>query len=276
MQNRLYWLKLLVVTMAGYGLIVSEANASDYNMRAKLERKHRYSGLSYEVYDDLINDTNPNKEKAYNYYENNNYTNKRADTGAGRTIRRDSLIVPRQKMYSRYSSNQQYILRRAEQSATLFSFGDKNAYGKIDDSSIFAVKMPYRGHYKVGNPYEIMGKTYYPREDKHYSEIGVSSWYGEDFYGKKTANGEIYNMYDLTAAHRTLPLPSIVRVTNLENGKSIRLRVNDRGPFAKNRIIDVSKAAASQLGFHEQGTTRVKVEFLQKDTEKLLKMLNLK
>lgn len=146
----------------------------------------------------------------------------------------------------------------------------------VDDSSIFNVRVPYSGHYKVGNPYVIMGQTYYPHENPNYSEIGVSSWYGEDFYGKKTANGEIYNMYDLTAAHRTLPLPSIVRVTNLENGRSIRLRVNDRGPFAKNRIIDVSKYAASQLDFHQQGTTRVKVEFLREDTEQLLRMLNLK
>ena len=93
------------------------------------------------------------------------------------------------------------------------------------------------GNYKVGKPYKIMGKWYYPKEDYSYSEIGTASWYGKDFHAKYTANGEIYDMNTLTAAHRTLPLPSIVRVTNLENGRSLVLRVNDRGPFAKNRII---------------------------------------
>ena len=125
------------------------------------------------------------------------------------------------------------------------------------------------GIYKVGNPYKIMGKWYYPKEDYNYKEVGVASWYGEDFHAKRTANGEKYDMYSLTAAHRTLPLPSIVKVTNLENGRSLVLRVNDRGPYAKNRIIDVSKRASQLLGFQAQGTTKVRVEVMEKESKAL-------
>jgi rare lipoprotein A len=117
------------------------------------------------------------------------------------------------------------------------------------------------GHYKVGNPYQISGVWYYPKEDPFYDETGIASWYGEDFHGKATANGERYDMDALTAAHRTLPMPTIVRVTNLENGRSIRLRVNDRGPYARGRILDVSRRAAGLLGFKQNGTARVRVQF---------------
>ncbi len=117
------------------------------------------------------------------------------------------------------------------------------------------------GTYKVGTPYQIGGVWYYPKDDPFYDETGVASWYGHDFHGKLTANGEQYNMDALTAAHRTLPLPTIVRVTNLENGKSLRLRVNDRGPYARGRIIDVSRRAAELLGFQRNGTARVRVEY---------------
>lgn len=116
------------------------------------------------------------------------------------------------------------------------------------------------GTYKIGDPYKIAGVWYYPKEDPAYSEVGIASWYGRDFHGKRTANGETYNMNALTAAHKTLPMPSFVRVTNLENGRMITLRVNDRGPFAKGRIIDVSRRAAQMLGFEKQGVTRVRVE----------------
>ena len=122
------------------------------------------------------------------------------------------------------------------------------------------------GSYKIGNPYQIMGQWYYPKEDYDYVEEGVASWYGEDFHAKTTANGEAYNMNTLTAAHRTLPLPSIVRVTNMENGRSLVLRVNDRGPYVKNRIIDVSKRAAELLGFKTKGTAKVRVEILPKES----------
>ena len=146
-------------------------------------------------------------------------------------------------------------------------------YGKIDlgngkYSQAAAIK-GQGGTYKVGNPYKIMGKWYYPKEDYSYSEVGMASWYGEDFHARKTANGENYDMNTLTAAHRTLPLPSIVKVTNLENGRSLVLRVNDRGPYAKNRIIDVSKRSAQLLGFQTQGTAKVRVEVLEKESKEL-------
>ncbi len=129
------------------------------------------------------------------------------------------------------------------------------------------------GHYKVGNPYQIFGKWYYPQEDYNYTETGVASWYGKDFHAKDTANGEEYDMNTMTAAHRTLPLPSIVKVTNLENGKTAIFRVNDRGPFAKDRIIDISKKGAEALDFHIQGTTRVKVEILPEESKALKAVL---
>lgn len=125
---------------------------------------------------------------------------------------------------------------------------------------------PSQPGYKVGNPYRIGGVWYYPKEDPNYLETGEASWYGQEFHGKPTANGERYDMNALTAAHRTLPMPSHVRVTNLENGRSLVLRVNDRGPFAKNRIIDVSRRAAQLLGFETQGVTRVRVQAVARET----------
>ena len=123
-------------------------------------------------------------------------------------------------------------------------------------------KSPFSGgEYKVGKPYQIEGKTFYPKESFDYLESGVASWYGPNFDGRKTANGEIFNMNLLTAAHKTLQLPSLVKVTNIENNRSLILRVNDRGPFVKNRIIDVSKKAASILGFQKHGTANVIVEY---------------
>jgi rare lipoprotein A len=117
-----------------------------------------------------------------------------------------------------------------------------------------------QGYYKIGRPYQIDGVWYYPREDWRYDETGTASWYGEQFHGRYTADGEIFNLNELTAAHRTLPMPVVVRVTNLENGRSMKLRVNDRGPYARGRVIDVSRRAAQLLGFEGQGTTRVRVQ----------------
>ena len=134
----------------------------------------------------------------------------------------------------------------------------------------------YKGIFKIGNPYEIFGVSYIPQDYDDYEEIGMASWYGDDFHGKQTANGEIYDMGSLTAAHRTLPLPSLVRVTNLQNGKTVVVRVNDRGPYAKNRIIDVSEKAANILGFKGRGTTQVKIELLRNDTDEMLKRLKIK
>lgn len=119
------------------------------------------------------------------------------------------------------------------------------------------------GEYKVGNPYEIGGIQYTPREDYRYSATGVASWYGPGFEGKRTANGETFDPNELTAAHQTLPMPSLVRVTNLENGRSVVVRINDRGPFANNRIIDLSRRAAQLLDFVNQGTAKVRVDILE-------------
>ena len=123
--------------------------------------------------------------------------------------------------------------------------------------------------YKVGAPYQIKGKWYYPKEDFAYSETGIASWYGSYFNGRPTANGEIYDMNGLTAAHKTLQMPSMVRVTNMENGRSLKLRVNDRGPFVDGRIIDVSRRASQLLGFHHQGIAQVKVEILADESRVL-------
>lgn len=125
------------------------------------------------------------------------------------------------------------------------------------------------GPYKVGSPYQIKGQWYYPAENYEYTETGIASWYGPNFHGKKTANGESYNQNDLTAAHRTLPMPSAVRVTNLENGRSIVLRINDRGPFARGRIIDVSRRGAQLLGFERNGTAKVRVDILVDESRQL-------
>ena len=123
--------------------------------------------------------------------------------------------------------------------------------------------------YKVGRPYQINDIWYTPEEDFSYLEEGVASWYGAQFNGRSTANGEIFDMNKMTAAHRTLPLPSVVRVTNLGNSRNVVLRVNDRGPFAGGRIIDVSRAAADALGFRRQGVARVRVEIMSQASQDL-------
>lgn len=117
-------------------------------------------------------------------------------------------------------------------------------------------------NYKIGSPYQVAGVWYYPKEQSKYNETGLASWYGSKFHGKKTANGEIYDRFAMTAAHKTLPMPVKVRVTNLANGRQVILRVNDRGPFVAGRIIDVSEKAAGLLGFKGHGTAKVRVEYL--------------
>ena len=123
-----------------------------------------------------------------------------------------------------------------------------------------------KGLYKVGKPYQVDGIWYYPKQDLSYDETGIASWYGEQFHGRYTANGEVFDLNGLTAAHHTLPMPSIVQVTNLENGRTLTLRVNDRGPFAGARIIDVSRQAAQLLGFERNGTAKVRVRVLEAET----------
>jgi len=118
------------------------------------------------------------------------------------------------------------------------------------------------GAYRIGKPYVVGGRTYVPEENPNYRAEGLASWYGDAFHGRLTANGEVFDMTSLTAAHPTLPLPSYVRVTNLANGKSVVVRVNDRGPYHGNRLIDVSNTAAKLLEFRENGIGRVRVEYV--------------
>lgn len=145
-------------------------------------------------------------------------------------------------------------------------------FGKIDPK--YGVKASARvvepgepvpkggGVYRVGKPYTVAGKTYVPEEDTSYKAEGLASWYGDDFHGRYTANGEIFDMNSISAAHPTMPLPSYARVTNLKNHRSIVVRVNDRGPYANNRIIDLSVKTAKLLGFYGQGLAKVKVEYV--------------
>jgi len=136
----------------------------------------------------------------------------------------------------------------------------------VDTSTIPDAVPIYEPITKAGNksPYTQFGKTYHllPTSEG-YRETGIASWYGSKFHGRLTSNGEIYNMYGMTAAHKTLPIPTYVRVTNLDNNRSVVLKVNDRGPFHESRIIDISYVAALKLGFADQGTAPVLVEALQ-------------
>ncbi|GHU02548.1 hypothetical protein FACS1894186_7400 [Alphaproteobacteria bacterium] len=124
------------------------------------------------------------------------------------------------------------------------------------------------GHYKVGRPYTISGIQYTPRVQDDYDEVGQASWYGPQFHNGATANGETFDMHSMTAAHKTLPLPSVVRVENLSTGKTVVLRVNDRGPFVGSRIIDVSQKAAEVLGFRNKGLQKVRVRVLPEESYK--------
>lgn len=126
--------------------------------------------------------------------------------------------------------------------------------------------LPRSGVYKVGKPYQVNGVWYYPAEDYSYSETGIASWYGPGFHQKVTANGEVYDQNELTAAHKTLPMPSLVRVTNLDNGRSLVVRINDRGPYANGRIIDMSRRGAQLLGFEGTGTAKVRVQILAEES----------
>lgn len=118
------------------------------------------------------------------------------------------------------------------------------------------------GVYRVGKPYVVAGRTYVPEENPKFRSEGLASWYGRDFHGRQTANGEVFDMDAITAAHPTLPMPSYVRVTNLNNKRSLIVRVNDRGPFHSNRVIDLSHKSAELLGFKDNGVARVRVEYI--------------
>jgi rare lipoprotein A len=146
------------------------------------------------------------------------------------------------------------------------SFGSLDPrYGVSSSARVVAPGDPIPkggGYSRIGAPYTVGGRTYTPEENPNYRAEGVASWYGEDFHGRLTANGEVYDMQSMSAAHPTMPLPSYARVTNLSNHKSVIVRVNDRGPYSGNRLIDVSERAASLLGFHGSGLAPVRVEYV--------------
>ena len=131
-----------------------------------------------------------------------------------------------------------------------------------DDDEQVAEITASTGRFTVGKPYTVGGRTYVPAEDPSYRAEGIASWYGPDFHGGLTANGERYDMNGISAAHPTMPLPSYARVTNLDNGRSIIVRVNNRGPFVRNRLVDLSVGAARALDFYHHGTARVRVEYV--------------
>ncbi|MBR1266099.1 septal ring lytic transglycosylase RlpA family protein [Bradyrhizobium sp. AUGA SZCCT0222] len=138
-------------------------------------------------------------------------------------------------------------------------------YGVSSSPRVVAMGEPVPkggGTYRIGKPYTVAGRVYVPEEDPDYRAEGMASWYGDDFHGRLTANGEVFDMLSLTAAHPTLPIPSYARVTNLRNGKSLVVRVNDRGPYHGNRLIDVSNKAAELLDFKSNGVAKVRVEYV--------------
>jgi rare lipoprotein A len=138
----------------------------------------------------------------------------------------------------------------------------EDEYGVRTSPRVASVNVPKGGGgYKLGSPYKVAGRWYVPREDPNYEAYGVASWYGADFHGRRTANGEVFDANALTAAHPTMPLPCYAYVTNLDNGRTVLVRVNDRGPYVNDRIIDMSYAAAKQLGYTSRGRARVRVRY---------------
>ena len=142
------------------------------------------------------------------------------------------------------------------------SRGDRVAQGSSRGAFFTSPVVPRKGTYKLGAPYVINGVRYVPQHNPYYDEVGLGSWYGRDFHGRQTANGEVFDMGRVSGAHPTLPLPSLVRVTNTQNGRSIVVRINDRGPFVGGRIIDLSRRAAQRLGYVDRGVARVRVQYL--------------
>ncbi|MDC1120671.1 septal ring lytic transglycosylase RlpA family protein [Alphaproteobacteria bacterium] len=159
------------------------------------------------------------------------------------------------------------ILQGCTSAELAIDFYKKHKRGSQNNTDVVAAP-----RYKVGNPYKVAGIWYYPERNLTYDETGIGSWYGDEFAGKLTANGEIFYPERVTAAHKTLPMPSVVRVTNLDNGKSLVLRINDRGPFVAGRIIDLSREAARRIGYKANGLARVRVQVLAEQSLRLEKL----
>ena len=187
------------------------------------------------------------------------------DKTRGKTLRLTTLIA---------SVTAASLLAGCTSSGTSHSMTTKKRSSEYFAESEYGVKASPRvsnkrsrlprggGRDQVGKPYKVRGVWYHPKEDRNYKKVGAASWYGDAFHGRLTANGEIYDMTHLTAAHPTMPLPSYARVTNMKNGSSVIVRVNDRGPYAHGRIIDLSKRAADMLDYAHSGVAKVKVEYV--------------
>src|SRR5262249_23208216 len=150
----------------------------------------------------------------------------------------------------------------------LLSGGAETTFGVNQSKGVGEASAPY-SQYIVGNAYQVDGVWYYPAVDYNYDQTGIASWYGPGFVGQQTANGETYDQNALTGAHKTLPMPTLVRVTNLENGRQIQIRINDRGPFVNNRIIDLSRRSAQLLGVDGPGTAKVRVQVMAQESRQL-------
>ncbi len=148
----------------------------------------------------------------------------------------------------------------------LFAHGAKSVVGEEPPPPPSASAS---SNYKIGKAYQVAGVWYYPQEDFNYDETGIASWYGPNFHAKLTANGEVFDQNAVTAAHKTLQMPSVARITNLENGRSIIVRINDRGPFVNGRILDLSRRSAQLLGMEGQGTAKVRVQVLNEESRVL-------
>lgn len=153
-------------------------------------------------------------------------------------------------------------LEGASESREYFSEAEYGVRASPRVASLGATMPSGGGRYQLGRPYQIKGRWYRPKEDPNYVKVGAASWYGQAFHGRLTANGEVYDMMRLSAAHPTMPLPSYARVTNVGNGSSVLVRVNDRGPFARNRVIDLSRRAAELLDYKDDGVATVRVEYV--------------
>jgi rare lipoprotein A len=170
-----------------------------------------------------------------------------------------------------------YFLIAAMALLTACSTSHRPVYSGHEESTAgvpgFANGKKMSPHVKLGQSYTVDGETYVPRHQPDYVEVGMASWYGPGFHGGKTANGEEFDSAGLTAAHRTLPLPSIVRVTMVSTGKQVYVRVNDRGPFAHSRIIDLSRGAAEKIGLVRTGVGKVRVEYMAKESQRFAELL---
>jgi len=186
----------------------------------------------------------------------------KASTGHRRVLALSLFVLSAAFLASCSSSGEKPMIAKKVRSKEYFSETEYGVKASPRVSNLRSNLPRGGGRDQLGKPYQVRGKWYYPKEDKSYKKVGAASWYGDAFHGRLTANGEIYDMTHLTAAHPTMPLPSYARVTNTKNGSSVIVRVNDRGPYAHGRVIDLSRKAAEMLDYAHTGIAKVKVEYV--------------